>query len=427
LSIGSKLASASITYSIPGSSAVPGVFRNLFLRAQTQYDVNVNRFRIAGIQLSKSVSRTGRLTLSADHDLGNRSTFVQAGLYLDFRKVRSVSRYQSGSGAYSFQHVFSGSVSHDGETGRMVLSNREQAGRSAVSVLMFIDSNSNGKFDHGEEKVPVRGFRINESALFETGSDSILRITQLQSYWRYKASIIQSALPDPSLTPAVSDFSFITDPNRFKLIEIPLYRTGTIDGKITIRREAGSNGLGGVRLIIRQKNGTNETIIRSFSDGSFYAMQLMPGSYSIEVDSLQLGFLDAVSSPGKREFEIRPTPDGDYVADLDFELSITGKTMDAGSKAKTAGEPATQPSAGTPGQQEDIKTYRIQAGAFRDPRNARQLVDDLKTLTGYEAEIKEEDALFKVSIGKLFTKEQGSELVALLNSTGIKAFIVLQE
>src|SRR5690554_22867 len=81
-------------------------------------------------------------------------------------------------------------------------------------------------------------------------------------------------------------------------------------------------GVGGLRLILK-KNGEVvglETVLRTFSDGGFYALGLLPGEYTIQIDPQQLEFMDAVSDPQVLGFEVEALADGDYKENLNFTL-----------------------------------------------------------------------------------------------------------
>ena len=317
---GNGLVTSAVTYTFSRTPGVPVFVKGMFVRAQAQYDVRNQQMTGAGVQFSRTVAKKGRLNVSIDHDMLAKATRVQAGFTLDLDALRSTTQYTGSGDAYALQQTFNGSVGLDARSAKWSATNREQVGRAAVSVLMFIDANDNRTYDDGEEKVPARAIRLSQSATLELGNDSILRITQLQSYWRYNAEVVQAALPNPTLAPLMNEFSFVTDPNRFKRIEIPLYRTGVIEGAVKLRKAGSDAGLGGVRILLKSvERGTEETI-RTFSDGGFYASNLLPGKYTLEVDPAQLTFLSATSEPQKLEFEVKATAAGDYLDGLNLLL-----------------------------------------------------------------------------------------------------------
>jgi len=154
------------------------------------------------------------------------------------------------------------------------------------------------------------------------GSDGILRMSQMQSYWTYKMTIDISSLPDPSLAPKVTSFNLVAEPNRYKQIDIPLYRTGTIEGMAIINKNGEKQGIGGLRLLLK-KVGSKDFLetIRTFSDGGFYTFSLLPGKYTLEIDPAQLDFLQARIVQEVLEFEIKALSEGDYIEGLNFELN----------------------------------------------------------------------------------------------------------
>jgi hypothetical protein len=148
----------------------------------------------------------------------------------------------------------------------------------------------------------------------------ILRITQLQSYWAYRLEVDIQALPDPTLAPKEKVFGFVAEPNRFKSIDIPLYRTGIIEGAVLIQRAGGEQGVGGLRLTIQREGDPPLETIRTFSDGAYYAFGLLPGKYTLTVDPKQWEFMKAKATPEVLEFEIKALADGDYLEGLNVVL-----------------------------------------------------------------------------------------------------------
>ncbi|MDP2187661.1 MAG: hypothetical protein Q8J69_03160 [Sphingobacteriaceae bacterium] len=325
-----RLITGAFTYTIPRTPGVPVFVRGMFFRVQLRHDMKqLDATALGSFQFSQTVFKKGRLTLGFDRDFANKANLIQVALLYDFNAFRSstqTSVRQKGPYAEpNFTQNFSGSFGADLRNGMILATNRDQVGRAGVTVRMFIDDNANGKFDKGEEIVPARAVRLDQSATMLQGKDGLLRITQLQSYWTYRLTVDQSALPDATLAPLVEKFSFVADPNRFKLIDIPLYRTGTIEGMVYRDRGAGMlDPQPGLRLKLA-RNGDHEgaTTIRTYADGSFYAHGLIPGNYTLLVDSMQLKFMNVVQRPDTLKFTILPLPDGHWIDTLEIRLIPT--------------------------------------------------------------------------------------------------------
>lgn len=319
-----QLLTGAFTYMVPRTPGVPVFVRGIFLRTQFSHDMQrFNATAIGSFQFSQTVFKNGRLTVGIDRDILYKTNTLQVGFLYDFAQVRSASRLraQRDAGnffAYNINQNFSGSFAVDPMNKRIVGDNRDQVGRAGVSIRLFIDENGNEKFDKGEEIISARAVRLDQSSNTRIGRDGILRISQLQSYWTYRMTIDVNQLPDATLSPAVPKLSFVADPNQYKHIDIPLYRTGTIEG--VLYREITPGRLDvqpGVRMYAyREGDAEPLPVIRSLSDGSFYASGLVPGKYFILVDSTQLKFMNVVQSPDTLKFTIRPTAEGDWIDTL---------------------------------------------------------------------------------------------------------------
>lgn len=322
-----RLITGSFTYTIPRTPGIPVFVRGMFFRAQIRHDMKrFDATALGSLQFSQTILKNGRLTIGYDRDFLNKANLVQLGFLYDFQFIRSSTqsliRQKEGDFDLSVSQNLSGSIGADLRNGAILPTNRDQVGRSGITVRMFEDLNANGVYDKGETIIPAKAVRLDQSATMTIGRDGLLRITQLQSYWTYRLTVDVRALPDATLLPLKTKFSFVADPNRFKSIDIPLYRTGTIEGIVYNERIAGrSIPQPGLRLILR-KEGEEEAFepIRTFSDGTFYSYGLMPGNYTLMVDSGQLAFMNLVQKPDTLKFTIRPLPEGDYIDTLVIRL-----------------------------------------------------------------------------------------------------------
>jgi len=315
------------TWNVLQRPDLPRFLKGMFIRLQTQFDVKQKDWNSVCMQISGSINRTSRLQLNADYHPFDRYLFLQSVLTVDLPSIRSVTRLNFSGIQYNLSQKVSGSLALDADKRHLSATNRSRAGQCAASVRMFIDANHDSLYNEGEEIIPTSAIKINGGVNIESGKDSILRITRLHNYWHYQAEIIQSALPDPTLAPLVNNFSFDADPNRYKPIDIPLYRTGVIEGTVFVKR--GGNPperLPGVRVILRKLNQHDEKILRTFNDGGFYDMNLLPGKYVLEVDPAQIGFLHASCVPEMWEIEVKPRTDGDFIEGLTFVLLTNEST-----------------------------------------------------------------------------------------------------
>jgi len=320
-SFGQGLLTGGLTYTIARSPGIPVYVRGMYTRFQTSYNVHKNSLEQSEVNISRTLLKTGRIDLSFAYNYQLKTTNSRIGLTFDLSSLRSVTTaYLTGKNLNARQSI-TGSIGWDVPNEKVVTSNRQQVGRSAVAVIMYVDNNSSGSYDQGDQLLPYKAVKLDQTATLNLGSDSILRLTQLQSYYKYNLAVNRSAIPDPTLVPIIDKFSFIADPNQYKQIEIPFYRGGIAEGSVLVARDGKEFGQGGLRILLKAVGKDFQTVVRTMSDGNFYVMDLAPGKYTMEIDPIQLGFLNVKCEPEKVEFEIKALADGDYVEDLNITLT----------------------------------------------------------------------------------------------------------
>jgi Outer membrane protein and related peptidoglycan-associated (lipo)proteins len=332
---GQGLLTTALTYTIARMPGIPVYVRGMYVRGQTIYDIRRNQLQTSEIELSRTILKSGRLDFTLAYNHISQKINTMLGFTFDLNKVRSTTTLNTYGGTVTARQSLNGSIGWDMSNNAIRFSNRQQVGRCAAAVLLFVDNNNSGHYDAGDQLLPYRAIKLDRTSIMEVGDDSILRLSQLQSYYKYNLSVNRNVIPDPTLVPLKDKFSFITDPNQYKRIEIPFYRGGTIQGVVQIERNGITIGQGGLRLKIKAVDNDYSSIIRTMSDGGFYTMDLAPGKYTIEVDTTQLDFLNACQS-GKYNFEIKASSTGDFQEGLNIVL--TSLAQDTSSVSKSAQE-----------------------------------------------------------------------------------------
>jgi hypothetical protein len=309
------------TYTLARTPGIPVYVRGMYLRGQTQYNLKDKRLQESEFDLSRTLFKTGRLDMTVAYNHYTNLVNTRLGLTLDLNTLRSVtSAYLIGKKFSARQNV-TGSLGWDIKNELVVPNNRQQVGRAGAAILMFVDNNNDGHYNKGDQLLPYRGIKLDRTTNMQVGRDSILRLTQLQSYYKYNLSVNRNAIPDPTLVPIKDNFSFIADPNQFKQIEIPFYRGGIAEGSVSIDRDGKVTGQGGLRLVLKAVDKAFQTVVRTMSDGNFYVMDLAPGKYTLEIDPIQLGFLNVKCEPERVSFEVKALAEGDYVEGLGITLT----------------------------------------------------------------------------------------------------------
>ncbi len=330
----SERITATAARNFPGM-AFQGLFRSTSIRTAVNYDFHCQQlyeaeFRLACVlgnrnrhkrEKISSLLQSGRFSLNAAYNFQNHLVMIGAGLTLNLKPVRSDTHFSTNGRTRTLRQTFTGSIAPDGPNQKLTARNRPRVGQGAATVKFFVDENNNGRHNPGEKKIAApNAIRLLRISLHRPGKDSLLRLEQLPAFQTFRAEILNKKLPDPTLAPQKPRFSFTVGPNHFKPIEIPLSRTGVIEGKVTLTQGEKTRGLGGIRLKLIHLEQDFQKTLRTFSNGFFYAMNLLPGRYQLTIDPIQLRYLEATSTPEKKTFRIKARVAGDFIEKLNFQL-----------------------------------------------------------------------------------------------------------
>ncbi len=313
-------AHAGVVYSIPRSPLYRELLRGTHFRNDVYYSTATGQFESIIFQISKQFSKKLRAQLSWGEDFTVDDRSIEIGISWDAERYKSTSSLKHSNRSYSLAQTLRGSVGLDRAKNEFLWDNRQQVGRSGVSIRMFVDEDNSGAWDKGEEILPGNALSIKRATTRQVTQSGISRLTQLQPYRRYNFVVDEAKITNPLLLPRNKEFSVILDPNSFKSLDIPFFTTGIIDGRVDKRAVDALIPISGLRLHLRNEDGSYEATLRTFADGSFYSMEIPPGDYEIWIDETQLEFLQMNSVPGKLEFSVEASSDGDFIEELDFIL-----------------------------------------------------------------------------------------------------------
>jgi len=307
-------------YTIPRVPTIHPLIRGSYFRTDISYNTTLGQFEDVKFQYIRQFGSRLKAQFFTTYDLRNKTALLELGITWDMETLRSTTTLRSIHSVPSFNQTLRGSVGLDRNNSEFIWDNRQQVGRSAVSVRMFVDDNNSGSYDDGEEIVPGNALTIEHASSRLIEKSGITRLTQLQPYRRYNFRVNEARVNNPMLVASKPKFSIITDPNSYKQLDIPFYTTGVIDGRVDKIKDGEFVPISGLRIHIKAEDGDYAETVRTFADGSFYSMEIPPGNYELWVDESQLEFLQMDTNPKKLSFTISPSPDGDYVEGLNFIL-----------------------------------------------------------------------------------------------------------
>lgn len=332
----------SATYNISRNRNVPSYLRGVFLRTSMRYQPAFSQVESTEFLISQNVFQKGRLQLSFGRNFLREFNTLRFSLVVDFDKVRTSSTYNDIRGNSNFTQNVRGSIGYDTNYNNFLFTSRDQVGRSGAAIQLFVDNNADGVYNEGDDAISENAVRVQRSGAQTMEKNGVLYYTQMNSYYHYNMEMNKGAIRNPMLVPDFENFGLITDPNRFKKIEIPFYMSGVVEGLVQrLYPDDRRSGIGGLKLTLEGKDNDFSEELRTFSDGGFYSYEVPPGEYLLKIDQGNLDQLGVRSDPEEIEFEVEALPDGDFVEGLTFELIPTGMTREDLQKIADASEETT--------------------------------------------------------------------------------------
>ncbi len=309
-----------VVYSIPRNPRYHKLIRGTYIRNDLYYNTVLGDFESFNFQVTRQLTKKVKVNFAVGQDFFNNNRTFELGVSWDADKFRSVTSVKHANQSHALAQTLRGSIGLDRPNGEFLFDNRQQVGRAGASIRMFVDDDNSGRYDEGEEILPGNALSIKRATARQLTKSGIPRLSQLQPYRPYNFVINEANISNPLLLPKQKEFSIIFDPNSFKTLDIPFFMTGIIDGRVDKMTNGVLLPIAGLRIHVHKIDGTDEATLRTFSDGSYYSMEISPGDYEVMIDESQLEFLGVQSFPEKIRFSVTATADGDFVEGLDFIL-----------------------------------------------------------------------------------------------------------
>ncbi len=324
----SETASASTTElssKIMGSIQLHRKFRPQF---HVSYDHSLNQPVRYGVGFTRRLWRSAQLTFTYEHSpLARISTYaVNIHFFTDFIDVTS--RTQMAGSNVTMTQQQRGSVRFDQTNKRFMFDRRQSVGYGTAVVAPFLDENYNGLKDPTEENLSGLKAKITGVGGRPRGGDRVYYYDRLRPYDEYLVQIDKYSLDDPTLKPSNENYKVTLNPSVVTSIEVPIVTASEVSGSVNRRVGTGSTGVGGIRLMLLNISRDVLTEIMTFSDGEFYYMGLLPGSYRTYVDPVQMSRAGYRTEPESIEFDIKPIVGGEVIEDINF-IMVPLETTDS--------------------------------------------------------------------------------------------------
>jgi len=296
---------------------LPGKF---LFSPQIQYDFSRNQFNNIIMELERPVLNKGFVNIAYENNMLRNAHIFEIGLRyaFDFAQTSATSRLSNQNN--SFVQSARGSLMLDDNTRYVASSNRSAVSKAAVSIIPFLDFNTNGKRDPMEPSVSGLDIKNTTGNLSTNNDGTVLRITELQPYIKIVLEIDPNSLDNIAWKVRNEKIEILTLPNQFQEIEVPVEVLGEIAGMVYLKEENQLQGQGRITINILDERGRLVKSILSEGDGYFTYLGLSPGKYTAVIDPIQMRKIGYEASESI-DFEIEVDEYGDIVDDLEFTLT----------------------------------------------------------------------------------------------------------
>jgi cell division protein FtsN len=427
------------TYGLFLSGTNPYLYSNLsfafrlpagfVLMPQTQFGYTPVEFLSAKVRLEKHLLEHAYLNISYEQNFRNDLKLAELGFRYDFSFAQTGLSVRQSNKTTSFVQYARGSLINDRETKYLGTDNRTNVGKGGISIIAYLDLNSNDKRDPGEPKAYGLNLHTNGGRIEKSDRDTTIRILGLEPYTDCFIELDPNSFDNIAWRLPKQTLSVEVDPNILKHVEIPVMVAGEATGMVTLEKEGEKKGLG--RILISFFTSSLKPVAKTLSeqDGYFSYFGLPPGDYIVRIDTAQLRKLEMIAEPDSLLFSIAAGKDGDIVYGLDFTLRMKHvdttvippeKPFIRKDTTFTIIHELTQEIA-------TIKhdSWALQLGAFRQRSNAEAYRQNLQRLLDKTVNIIIEDNLFKVRVPDLKDREDVDENIAILRQNGVTELWVI--
>jgi hypothetical protein len=297
------------------------LLNDLLLRQETNINHSPGKVTSAGIYIDKSIFKSGWLTVSVFRNFENNDYSGGITFRYDFSFLRYSTEYSASQHGWDVYNSINGSVGFDQFKKKFITDNQNMVSRGGLSIVPFIDLNNNGVLDNNERILETEFSTImNAGKLVKSEDKKNCWYVDLDPYNKYRLEIVPVSFDNPLLRPKYKTYDITIDPNRFKLVNIPVYVSGIISGNIVLQTGSAAKGVSTFKVILESADGKQKYEKWTFSDGEFIFDNIPPGKYVVYPDPEDLNKHSYNSLNGIQMVEIKPSEEGDIIDNILFTL-----------------------------------------------------------------------------------------------------------
>ncbi len=287
---------------------------------QLQYDFSKQKFVTIKAELERNIASKGFLNFAVEkYPLINDFAYSVGVRYnLSFTQT-AFSVRKSKNGTITSQSA-RGSLLYDDYSHQLSAANQSYTGRASLTIAPFLDINCNGIRDSSEPRAYGLNVKVSGGTVQKRAKNSTLKVYGLEAYNEYLLELDKNSFDNISWQIKKPLISIVSEPNQFKLLEVPIAVVAEASGYVNITQADGTRGIGRIIIKIFDQNMKLIAKTLSKSDGYFTYLGLAPGNYIAQVDADQVQNLNMTAS-APVSFTVKPNRDGDIVDNLKFSLT----------------------------------------------------------------------------------------------------------
>lgn len=205
----------------------------------------------------------------------------------------------------------------DGGDGEFGFIKNEQAQRGSVEAFVFLDNNSNGEFDKGDEPIEDVVLKSRFGIRGKTNNNGTAYLSGFAGYKTDSVSLEYTSLPDIFYVPMSDGYTITPRPGNKSYIEFPVVIGGEIDGQITLNSDYRNSRFDFSKFVVELVNTEGKVVkeVRADQTGFYIFERVIPADYTLRLKAEAVAENDFV---GQIEQEVRFEKDEPVVTGIDF-------------------------------------------------------------------------------------------------------------
>ena len=294
--------------------------RGISLRSQFNYALAPER-RLTAVALSADRRlREGYLqTFGVTRVLDSSETLYSAGLTKSMGSVGyGVNAGYSSTGAFNIGFRIFLAMGRDPRRNEWLFDAQPMASTGAVSALVFLDDNLNGRMDSNEQPIEGVAFNVNGGKHpVETDEYGVAHLVRMPVMQHSDIEIVTASLDDPQWVSRTTARQLTPRPGVVAELEFPVISTSEIEGTVYVAGAGVRRGVGSLRVELVDGSGRVVATASTAQDGYYVFAKVPPGIYQAKIAAQSLeksGF--EVGSPVR----ITASPSEWLLSGVDIEL-----------------------------------------------------------------------------------------------------------